>query len=77
VNWPNSNPNFYKLNAEDANIIRIIGNSDLHEGFMDYALMFKDAALILTNHVHKTKNFSTNDAYFYHFMMPMYWLLII
>lgn len=65
MNWPASNPNFYKLNSEGANIISIIGNSDLHEGFMDYALMFKDAALILTNHVLKTQNFSTNDAYFF------------
>lgn len=64
--WPESKPNFYKLETNDDDyIIAIIGNSDLQEEFLNYAQKFKDSALILAEYIVDNPSISILDSYFF------------
>ncbi len=61
--WPTSDASFLKINSR--NIVILKNNKDLEEEFYKYAINFKKAAHLLTQHLLENNDISKLDTYFF------------
>jgi hypothetical protein len=62
--WVKENPDFFKKKRLEGLIV-LKGNSDIKEEFTKYALMFKESAHLITEHIFKNTDIGKLDTYFF------------